>query len=152
MSARKLLAISSALTFLVSPAMAQDKPDTPTSIKGAKVISIDEGKALLDKKGAAFFDTRNALNFGKGHIPGAQIVSYKEKSAFTADFDVAQDTFELAKLPSDKNAKIVIYSDGPKGWKSYKAATLSVNAGYKNVAWMRDGFAGWTAKNYPVAQ
>lgn len=151
MTARQLLAIASAFTLLASPTMAQDKPDTPTTVKGAKVISVDEGKALLDKK-AAFFDTRNALNFGKGHIPGAQIVSYKEKSAFTADFDVTQDTFELAKLPSDKNAKIVIYSDGPKGWKSYKAVTLSVNAGYKNVSWMRDGYAGWTAKNYPVAQ
>ncbi len=152
MTARRWFAFAFILAFLASPAMAQEKPDTPSTVKGAKVISVEEGKALLDKKAAAFFDTRNALNFGKGHIPGAQIVAYKEKSAFAADFDVTQDSFELAKLPSDKNAKIVIYSDGPKGWKSYKAVILSVNAGYKNVAWMRDGFAGWTAKNFPVAQ
>ncbi|MBL8397697.1 MAG: rhodanese-like domain-containing protein [Candidatus Accumulibacter sp.] len=142
-----------ALSCLITPALsADDKPDTPTKLRGGKVVSVDEAKGLLDKKAAAFFDTRNALNFGKGHIPGATIVSYKEKSDFSPTFDASQDTFELGKLPGEKNAQVVFYSDGPKGWKSFKAATLAVNAGYKNVMWMRDGFAGWTAKNLPVAQ
>lgn len=138
--------------FLSAAAFAADKPDTPMSLKGGKVVSADEAKGLLDKKAAAFFDTRTVLNFGKGHIPGAAVVAYKEKSDFKADFDVSQDSFELAKLPADKAAKVVIYSDGPQGWKSFKAATLAVNAGYKNVMWMRDGFNGWTASSFPVEQ
>ena len=76
--------------------------------------------------------------------------AYKEKSDFKPDFDVSVDSFEVDKLPADKAAKIVIYSDGPAGWKSYKAAVLAIKAGYKNVFWMREGFAGWTAKSYPV--
>jgi rhodanese-related sulfurtransferase len=136
--------------FTALPAIATDKPNTPTSLAGGKVISVDEGKKLADDKSAQFFDTRNLVNFGKGHVPGAKAVSYKEKSDFKADFDVSVDSFEVDKLPADKAAKIVIYSDGPAGWKSYKAAVLAIKAGYKNVLWMRDGFAGWTAKSYPV--
>lgn len=148
-----LVTLLAAGVFSLSPALAaDDKPDTPATLKGGKAISVDEAKGLLDKKGAAFFDTRAVINFGKGHIPGAAIVAYKEKSDFKADFDVSQDSFELAKLPADKAAKIVIYSDGPKGWKSYKAAVLAINAGHKNVMWMRDGFTGWSDKKFPVEQ
>ena len=143
----------SACVLGTTPAIAaDDKPDTPTALKGGKVIGVDEAKGLIEKKGAAFFDTRAVINFGKGHVPGAVMVAYKEKSDFKPDFDVSQDSFELAKLPADKNAKLVIYSDGPKGWKSYKASVLAINAGYKNVMWMREGFGGWTAKNLPVEQ
>lgn len=133
-------------------AVAADKPDTPASLQGGKVLSADEAKKLLDAKGAAFFDTRAALNFGKGHVPGAQLISYKEKSEFKADFDASADQFEIAKLPADKTAKVVIYSDGPAGWKSYKAAVLAVKGGYKNVMWMREGYASWTAKGLPSEQ
>ncbi|MDS4014517.1 MAG: rhodanese-like domain-containing protein [Candidatus Accumulibacter sp.] len=147
-----LVSTIASVCLTASALAADDKPDTPSSIRGGKVVSVDEAKGLLDKKAASFFDTRNALNFGKGHVPGATIVSYKEKSDFSPNFDASQDSFELAKLPGEKSAQIVFYSDGPKGWKSYKAATLAINAGYKNVSWMREGFAGWTARNLPVAQ
>ncbi len=146
----KFIVLIASVLFTALPAIATDKPNTPTSLAGGKVISVDEGKKLADDKSAQFFDTRNLVNFGKGHVPGAKAVSYKEKSDFKADFDVSMDSFEVDKLPADKAAKIVIYSDGPAGWKSYKAAVLAIKAGYKNVLWMRDGFAGWTAKSYPV--
>lgn len=150
---KSVLSLLAAIALSISPAIASDdKPDTPTALKGGKVISVDEAKSILDKKGAAFFDTRAVLNYGKGHVPSATIVAYKEKSDFKADFDVSKDSFELAKLPTDKAAKVVIYSDGPKGWKSFKAAVLAINAGHKNVMWMRDGFSGWTAKSFPVEQ
>lgn len=146
----KFIVLIASVLFTALPAIATDKPNTPASLAGGKVISVDEGKKLADDKSAQFFDTRNLVNFGKGHVPGAKAVSYKEKSDFKADFDVSVDSFEVDKLPADKAAKIVIYSDGPAGWKSYKAAVLAIKAGYKNVLWMRDGFAGWTAKSYPV--
>lgn len=153
MTARILATFALALAFAVAPAFAADeKPDTPTTLKGGKVVSVEEAKALVDKKGSTLFDTRTVLNFGKGHIPGATVAAYKEKSDFKVDFDASQDQFDLSKLPADKNATIVFYSDSPKGWKSYKAAILTIRAGYKNVLWMREGFNGWTAKSYPVEQ
>ena len=44
---------------------------------------------------------------------------------------------------------IVFYSDGPKGWKSYKASVLAAKAGHKNVKWMRAGIAGWKKSGLP---
>lgn len=146
------LALVFGLSLAPAAYAADDKPDTPTSLKGGKVVSVDEAKGLLDKKGAIFLDTRAAINFGKGHVPGASIVAYKEKSEFKADFDASQDAFDLGKLPADKNAKIVFYSDSPQGWKSYKASIAAIAGGYKNVSWMRDGFSAWVGKALPVEQ
>lgn len=151
MSTRLLLGLVAALTLASAPSMAVDvRPETPTSISNARIIAIEEARILLDRKAARFFDTRNALNFGKGHVPGATLLAYKEKSEFAADFDDSQDSFDLSKLPADKDATIVIYSHGSQDWKSYKAAVLSARTGYRNVLWMRDGFAGWTAQGLAI--
>jgi rhodanese-related sulfurtransferase len=75
---------------------------------------------------------------------------FKEKSEPSASFDASQDAFPLDKLPADKKARIVFYSDGPTGWKSYKAAVLAVKAGYTNVMYMRSGFAEWETRGLPV--
>ena len=148
---KSIASLAAVLTLVVAPALADEiKPETPTSVKGARIITVDEAKGLLDKKAASFFDTRSPLNFGKGHVPGAILIAYKEKSEYVQDFDARQDSFDIARLPADKNARIVIHSDGPSGWKSYKATVLAVKAGYRNVLWMRDGYVGWTAKGFPV--
>ena len=151
MFTKSMASLAIGLTLAIAPAVAGDiKPDTPTSVKGARIIAVEEAKGLLDKKTAVFFDTRSPLNFGKGHIPGATLIAYKEKSEFVPEFDAAQDSFELTRLPADKNARVVIYSDGPSGWKSYTATVVSGRAGYRTLLWMRDGFAAWTARGLPV--
>lgn len=142
-----IAALVLALGCQVAIAAAGDA-DTPTDIKGAKIVSVDEAKGMISS--AKFFDVRSALNFGKGHIPGAVQVSGKWKSENTPNADISQDELDLSKLPGDKDAKLVIYSDGVKGWKSYKAAMIVAKAGYKNVLWMRNGFAEWESKGHPV--
>jgi 3-mercaptopyruvate sulfurtransferase SseA len=119
-------------------------------LPGGKVVQVDEARALLDGRRALFVDTRSVVNFGKGHVPGAISAAYKEKSEATPQFDAALDSFELDKLPKDKAATIVFYSDGPTGWKSYKAAVLSIKAGHRNVLYMRGGFSDWVARQAPV--
>lgn len=133
-------------------AMAVEKPPTPTELKGGKVISTDEAKALLDKKEAKFFDFRSPVNYGKGHLTGAVSIPYKEKSEYKADFDASVDEFDMSALPKDKNTKMVFHSDGPTGWKSYKAAVLAIKAGYKNIMWFRNGTSEWEAKGYPLVK
>ena len=129
--------------------MAQVQLPTPTSLSGGKVISADDGKKLLDKKAAFFVDTRNVVNFGKGHVPGANAIPYKGESDDVANFDAGKDKFELNKLPPAKDQALVFYSDGPTGWKSYKAAVWAVKAGYKNVNYMRAGWSEWQSKGFP---
>lgn len=148
---KQLIAQAVLATFFLATAPAQaNKPETPTTLNGAKVVSIEEARTLAASKAAVFVDTRNPMNFGKGHVPGAVTASYKEKSEPVENFDASQDSFTMEKLPADKSARIVFYSDGPTGWKSYKAAVLAVKAGYKNVMYMRGGFAEWEAKGAPV--
>ena len=131
-----VLACASAVAFAT--------PETPRGAKGVEVISVEQGNALVGK--AAFFDMRSAINYGKGHIKGAVALPYDQKSDTTESFDASKDRFNMAKLPPDKSKPIVFYSDGPTGWKSYKAAVLAARAGYTNVKWMRDGTSGWKAK------
>lgn len=143
-----LRTLAAALVLTIcAPAMAADKPDTPATASGFAIVTPEEARALIGK--ATFYDMRSAINFGKGHIQGAKPLPYGEKSGFTTDFDASQDKLDLGKLPADKNATIVFYSDGPKGWKSYKAAVLATRAGYKNVKWLRAGTEGWQAKGLP---
>lgn len=149
-----IVAVLAAIFFLSSGAViaGPNDPETPASLKGGKVIAVEEAKALVDRKAAAVFDMRTALNYGKGHIPTAVSVPFKGKSENTPDFDLSAHQVDFSKFPKDKKAKVIIYSDGPKGWKSYKMAVAAIKAGYTDVMWLRDGFAVWEKKNYPLEQ
>jgi rhodanese-related sulfurtransferase len=148
----RALMLTIGLTTGAAAMAADEPPPTPTSLEGGKVITAEEGKKLADAKNVVFIDTRNVLNYGKGHVPTAVAAAYKEKSEKVASFDASQDQFDLGKLPTDKSAQVVFYSDGPTGWKSYKAAVLAIKSGYKNVMYMRGGFAEWVARGYSEAK
>jgi len=138
------------LLLLFTAAHAADDPPTPTTLSGGKIISADEAKAMADK--AAFFDMRKALSYGKGHLPGATPLPYGQKSEKSAGFDATQDKFDLSQLPQDKSSAVVFYSDGPAGWKSYKAAVVAVRSGYTNVMWFRGGSTEWESKGFALEQ
>lgn len=133
-------------------AFAAGDEQTPTSLTGGKVIISEDAKKLTETGEGVAFDTRAVLNFGKGHLPKASPISYKEKSEKKVDFVATDDQFDLSKLPADKNKKIIFYSDGPTGWKSYKAAVTAIKSGYRNVYWLREGVTGWTAKGIALEQ
>lgn len=138
-----------ALAFVAATtALANDPPTPTTAPKGVEIVTPEQAQGLLGR--AQFFDMRAAVNYGKGHIKGAVALPYDQKSEKDAAFDASKDKFDMAKLPKDKAAPIVFYSDGPTGWKSYKAAVVAAKAGYTNVKWMREGTAGWTAKKLPL--
>lgn len=149
---RRSVLVCLAAATLPFLAHADDAPETPKAIKGGKVVSVEEAGKLAQAKSALFVDTRSVINYGKGHVPGAVTAAYKEKSDKVEGFDASVDSFDFAKIPADKGAKLVFYSDGPTGWKSYKAAVLAIQQGYTNVMYMRGGFADWSAKGLPVAR
>lgn len=141
------------LTLSVSAQQAvAPKPQTPTALKGGQIVDAKAVKQLADAKGAALFDLRSPVNYGKGHIAGAKSLPYREVSEFKEDFDATKDQFDLKALPSNKAANIVFYSDGPSGWKSYKAAVLAIQAGYTNVQYFRGGTAEWVKAGYAFSK
>lgn len=123
--------------------------ETPASLAGATVVDAAKAKSLMDG-GAKMIDTRVANEYAEAHIKGATNVPYKEKSAKSADFDASQDSFDVSKLPGDKNAAIITQCNGPECWKSYKGAVAAIKAGHKKVYWFRGGFPEWKAKGLPV--
>jgi rhodanese-related sulfurtransferase len=104
---------------------------------------------MMDK-GVPVIDARTPTEFAEGHIKGATLVAYKEKSEKKVGFDASGDSFDLSKLPADKNAMVVLYCNAADCWKSYKAGTMAIKAGYKKIQWMRGGFPEWKAKGYPT--
>ena len=135
---------------IVVAGSAWAESETPTSLPGGKIVSVEDARKLADGKAVFFVDTRSVVNFGKGHVPGAHAIPYKGASDDTANFDATKDQFDLGKLPPNKDQAVVFYSDGPAGWKSYKAAVWAIKAGYKSVNYMRSGWTEWQAKGLPV--
>ena len=123
--------------------------DTPLNLEGAEVINA---KQVLELRagGVPIIDARVAAEYDEAHIPKAISVPYAEKSEKSANFNPLLDHFDLSKLPSNKNAGIVFYCNAGACWKGYKAAAVTVNAGYKKVYWFRGGLPEWQSKNYPV--
>jgi len=123
--------------------------ETPATLAGTKVVGAEEVKKLLDA-GVPVIDTRVAAEFAEKSIKGAKSVPYKEKSAKEPGFDASVDQFDLAKLPADKNAPIVFYCNAGECWKSYKASTVAIKAGYSKVYWFRGGMPEWVSKGLPT--
>jgi rhodanese-related sulfurtransferase len=138
------------LSILISG--AADAATTPPILAGAKLVSA-ENVATMQAAGAVVIDPRVASEYAGGHIMGAVNAPYREKSEKSVSFDPSQDEFNLAELPADKGAAIVIYCNGPDGWKSFKAATAAIKGGYTNIYWYREGVVDWMSKglsgNYP---
>jgi rhodanese-related sulfurtransferase len=136
-----------ALLFSAGLALAADTPTTAPA--GVKLVDAKAVQAL-QAKGAVIVDTRKASEFGEGTIKGAISIPYDpEKSAKDANFDPAQDKFNMAKL-ADKNATIVVFCNAGSCWKSYKSAVVLAKNGYKNVHWYREGMPDWKARNLPI--
>lgn len=115
---------------------------TPRALPGATVVDAKKVAELL-QAGATYVDTRTEPEFKAGHVPGAILVPYVEKSAKEADFDPRQDKFDLARAIADKDAALVFACNGPECWKSFKASDVAVKAGYRKVYWFRGGFPEW---------
>jgi len=123
--------------------------DTPAALEGAKLVTADD-VVKAQSAGAVIVDTRVASEYAEGHIKGAVNVPYREKSEKAVGFDAGKDEFNLAKLPADKAAAVVIYCNGPECWKSFKGSTAALKGGYTNILWYREGFPQWKSKGLPA--
>lgn len=122
---------------------------TPRSLPGAEVVDAAAVAQLL-ARGAHYIDTRTDAEFKAGHVPGAKLVPYVEKSPKDADYDGSLDQFEVSQLGSDRNAELVFACNGAECWKSYKASHAAIKAGFKRVYWFRGGLPEWRSSGQKV--
>jgi rhodanese-related sulfurtransferase len=151
MSIRQVLAgFLAAAAVAVAPFAAHaQKIMTPETLAGVKLVTAEQAQAAM-ARGAVAFDVRVAAECTEKTIKGAVCHTYREKSAKAAEFDKSQDQFDLAKLPADKNASVIFFCNSGDCWRSYKAAVVARDAGFKNIHWFRGGMPEWTTKGLPT--
>jgi rhodanese-related sulfurtransferase len=151
MSLRTLLAgfLAAVVTFAPLGAHASTKIMTPEALTGVKLVTAEQTQQAMGR-GAVAFDVRVAAECTEKTIKGAVCHTYREKSAKVADFDKSQDQFDLSKLPADKNAAVIFFCNSGDCWRSFKAAAVARDAGFKNVHWFRGGLPEWTSKGLPT--
>ncbi len=124
---------------------------TPRALAGVTLVDAPGVAQLIQAGGVHLIDTRNSEEFKMGHLPGAKLVPYVEKSAKDPDFNAKDDQFDLSQLPADKASVLVFSCNGPECWKSFKASHAAIKAGYTRVHWFRNGFPGWRDAGMQVA-
>jgi rhodanese-related sulfurtransferase len=139
---RKLVLMLALAVGINGAALAED--DTPAALDGARVVTADELRSLLNQKGVQVYDLRKKASYVEGHIPGSVSAA--------RHYDEKEKSLDVSVLDKDRATTVVFYSHGVSGWKSYWAAKSAVTSGYKNVLWLRGGYAEWEDKNLPVAR
>jgi rhodanese-related sulfurtransferase len=123
---------------------------TPALLPGVKRVRAAEVRELIAQS-AVMVDVRSEKEYNEGHIPGAILVPYGEKSLKDIAFDPALDTFSgVDKL--HKNKAVIFACNGPECWKSYKAAKAAVARGFTTVYWFRGGLPEWKTEGLAVEQ
>ena len=143
----KKVLLSVVLIFGFSVASMAKSPVTPKSTDKAKIVTVSQAKALFDK-GVKFCDARKPLEYAQERIKGAINTFYNEKGGKKnkkVGWDTSKDKFDLSKLPS----VCVYYCNGPKCWKSYKAAVTAQKNG-KTAYWLRAGIPAWKSAGFPT--
>lgn len=146
---RKSLYSFLGLIVMALPALAWAGPQTPESLSGTTVVTAEKAKSMVEK-GVLIVDTRVANEYVEQHIKGAVSIPYKEKSDKSVDFNAKLDSFDLSKLPADKNTAVIFYCNAGECWKSYKSSVAAGKGGYKSIYWLRGGIPEWKAKGFPV--
>ncbi len=122
---------------------------TPEVLAGVSIPTAEQVKSMLDQ-GVPLIDVRPHAHFREGHIPGAVNVTYVMNSPKEIEYDDSVDSFDLSKLPKDKNAPLIVQCNGAECWYSYKAARYLLKRGYTKIHWFRTGLPAWKAAGQPV--
>lgn len=109
-------------------------------------ISPEEARRILEapgQEGWSFVDVREADEFAAGHVPGARL-SPRGFLEVRADLQHPKRDPWLA----DRSRPLVLYCGG--GHRSALAAAVLQEMGFERVVSMAEGWAGWSARGYPV--
>lgn len=124
--------------------LAGQKVEMPAAMAGVKNITTDELKKMMDEgKAVVILDNRPAKEYEAEHIPTAKRVGVDEL--------LKNGIKEAEAAGVNKDDVIVNYCNGVKCWRSPASSTLLLDAGYKNIYWLRDGIPEWIRKGYDTA-
>jgi len=131
-----------------APADPNDPLQMPADLAGTEIpdvgrpieITVKTARGLVDSKGAAIIDAREAADYAAGHIPGAVNLPFDE---------VITDPVRLEAF-DPKGKPILVYCGGATCELSMKLGYELVRLGKKRVLVYTGGWPEWTAMGYPV--
>jgi PQQ-dependent catabolism-associated CXXCW motif protein len=135
---------------------------TPATLRGARVVTTAQAKALWDGGEAVFVDVMphapRPANLPAGTIwrerPRQSIprsiwlpdTGYGELAAVTESY--LGDN--LARATAGDRARLLVFYCLKDCWMSWNAAKRALAMGYTNVAWYPDGTDGWAGVDLPL--
>jgi rhodanese-related sulfurtransferase len=140
---KRIFLLMTALALVALVAACASATPAPTGATGVRVetgggayrnISVHELKTMLEHKDFSFINT---------HIPYAGEI---EPTDGFVPYDALDEN--LGKLPSDKNAKIVLYCQSDR--MSTIAANELVKKGYTNLYNVVGGMVAWEGAGFPL--
>jgi rhodanese-related sulfurtransferase len=106
-----------------------------------KDVSVDEAYKIIQDNSVnpdfIILDVRTSEEYNNGHIPNAVNIDVK-----SSDFDST-----VSQLSRDKI--YLVYCQ--MGGRSAKATQAMAQLSFKNILNLKEGFAKWVEKNYPVS-
>jgi PQQ-dependent catabolism-associated CXXCW motif protein len=165
------LAFTLLATFAAAAGDAPPEPDsyrqndyratTPASLKGARVLTTDEARAMWRAGDAAFIDVLPQAPRPK-NLPADVVWRDKPRSDIPGSLWLPDTGYgELAPLMLDYFRRGLDKALGGRPrplvfyclkdcWMSWNAAKRALALGYGNVAWYPEGSDGWAAAGLPV--
>lgn len=136
----------------------------PATLKGARVVTAEEAKALYDAKSSLFIDVfprppkppnlpagtvwrdpKHASIAGATWLPN---VGYGVLAPPAAEYLSTR----LATLSGGDTAKTLVFFCLKDCWMSWNAGKRALALGYTNVVWFPDGTDGWQGLGLPLAE
>ena len=164
----KWLVVLLALTAGAAEAAPPDEPDayrtenyraeTPATLKGARVLTTDEARALWRDKAAAFIDVLPQPPRPK-NLPADVIWRPQPRadipgSLWLPDTGYGElapsvEAYLVAGLHKAGERPLVFYCQRAC-WMSWNAARRALALGFKQVSWYPDGVDGWREAGLPL--
>ena len=127
------------LTFFLSTiSLLLRAQEAPGQIDGVLTINAKQAKRLYDA-GALFIDVRPHEQWQAGHVDRSQNLDLR-------------GSFRQLMMPGilEKKTPIVIYGNSTYHMRGAIGSYMAAIWGYENVFFLRDGYYGWLALDYPV--
>jgi rhodanese-related sulfurtransferase len=116
--------------------------DTPLSITGAKTVDAEQVIQLIGTvPNLVIIDARHSADYMSGAIEGAINI---------LDTDLTPE--KLGNLAPGKDTPLLIYCNGLKCGRAFKAVLKAVSWGYSSVYYYARGMDEWRAKGLPLVK
>ena len=120
--------------FPTNPVQTNPVQTNPVQTNPVQTIDAHTLKQWLDQNAVTLVDVREAGEYARGHLPGAQLV--------------ALSSFDPNQIAIDANKELVLYCQS--GQRSGLAAQKLVQAGFQDVFHLGNGIGAWVRAGYPI--